>query len=74
MLDLIAPNGVTLSASDEAAPRLLACGWTRVAVTKPRPVDLTALTVAQLRELCDECGIDAPKRATKAQLVSLLKD
>ena len=37
------------------------------------PVNLSALTVAQLRELCDERGIEAPKRATKAQLLELLE-
>ena len=35
--------------------------------------DLAALTVAQLRSLCEECGIEAPKRATKTQLVGLLE-
>jgi len=36
------------------------------------PEDLSALTVARLRELCDERGIEAPRRATKAQLIELL--
>jgi len=35
--------------------------------------DLSALTAAQLRELCGERGIEAPKRATKAQLIALLE-
>lgn len=35
--------------------------------------DLSALTVARLRELCEERGIEAPRRATKAQLVALLE-
>lgn len=35
--------------------------------------DLSALTVARLRELCGERGIEAPRRATKAQLVTLLE-
>ena len=35
--------------------------------------DLSALTVATLRGLCGERGINAPKRATKAQLVELLE-
>ena len=34
--------------------------------------DLASLTVPQLRELCAERGVEAPKRATKAQLVLLL--
>lgn len=36
------------------------------------PEDLAALTVTQLRELCDVRGIEVPKKATKAQLVALL--
>lgn len=41
---------------------------------EPEPTqDLSALTVAQLRELCGERGIEAPKRATKAQLLELLE-
>ena len=71
MLDLIAPNGAMVRASDEAAPLLRANGWTQAGGSAPNE-DLTALTVAQLRELCDERGIDAPKKATKAQLVALL--
>ena len=37
-------------------------------------VDFGAMTVAQLRELCAERGIDAPKRATKGQLIELLSE
>lgn len=73
MLDLIAPNGCVVHASDEAAPALMANGWTR-AIPAPEHVDLTALTVAQLRELCAGRGVDAPKRATKAQLIELLDE
>ena len=41
---------------------------------EPEPTqDLSALTVAALRVLCDERGIEAPKRATKAQLIALLE-
>lgn len=71
MPDLISPNGVPMCASDEAAPRLLVNGWLRVNVVADTD-DLSALTVAQLRELCAGRGIEAPKRATKAQLVALL--
>ena len=71
MLDLIAPNGVTVHASDEAAPRLLMDGWAR-AETPGRVVDPTKLTNAELRAMCEGRGIDAPKRATKAQLLALL--
>lgn len=34
--------------------------------------DFTGLTVAELKALCDERGIDYAKKATKAQLLSLL--
>ena len=74
MLDLIAPNGVAIHASDEAAPALLANGWARVIEHEPEPVDLTALTVAALRAMCEDRGISAPKKATKAQLVALLTE
>ena len=37
----------------------------------PAP-DLSAMTCAELRALCAERGVTAPKRATKAQLVALL--
>jgi hypothetical protein len=40
---------------------------------EPEPVNLSALTVATLQGLCGERGIDAPKRATKAQLIALLE-
>ena len=35
--------------------------------------DLTTLTNARLAEMCAERGIEAPRRATKAQLVALLE-
>lgn len=31
-----------------------------------------SMTVAQLRAACEERGIDAPRKATKAQLLGLL--
>ncbi len=34
--------------------------------------DLTVLTVARLKALCDERGVTYPKKATKAQLLALL--
>lgn len=44
-------------------------------VAEPEPTqDLSALTVARLRELCGERGIETPKRATKAQLIGLLEE
>ena len=64
-----------VDASPEHAALLLAAGWVRVTPAQPNePTDLTALTVAQLRELCVERGVDAPKRVTKAQLVQLLSE
>lgn len=69
---LTAPNGVPVDASESAAPALLAAGWQPVA--HEEPIDLSALTVARLHELCAERGIDAPRRATKAQLVALITD
>lgn len=35
--------------------------------------DLSELTVAELKELCNERGIEVPKRAKKAQLIELLE-
>ena len=72
---LLTYNGGTIDAADEVSARLLANGWQRV---KPKAdqeptQDLSALTVARLRELCGERGIQAPKRATKAQLLELLE-
>lgn len=73
---LRATNGVLVDASETATPKLLAEGWcpvVRPETTQHKPqADLSALTVAQLRELCAERGVDAPRRATKAQLVALL--
>ena len=37
-------------------------------------VDLAELTVAKLKALCAERGIDVPKQAKKADLVALLKE
>jgi hypothetical protein len=72
-MDFVALNGVVIHASDGMADRLLAAGWRRADATEqPKPIDLSGMTVAQLRALCGELGIDAPKRATKAQLVQLL--
>ena len=36
-------------------------------------VDLSSLTVATLRELCEERGIEVPKKAKKAELIALLE-
>ena len=72
---LTAPNGCAVDACEGAVPLLMAAGWRIAAPDEARPLpDLSALTVAQLRVLCDERGIDAPKRATKAQLAALLTE
>ena len=49
-------------------------GAERLTTPEPETQDLTAFTVAKLRALCEERGIEAPKRSTKAQLIELLKD
>ena len=36
-------------------------------------VDLSTLTVATLRALCEERGIEAPGKAKKAELIALLE-
>ena len=36
--------------------------------------DLSGLTVAELKSLCGERGLEFPKKATKAQLLALLGD
>lgn len=81
MVELVAPNGGAFQASDEAAPLLLAEGWSRPRAAAPGPADgaaceqgtdLMALTAAKLRAMCAERGIEPPKKATKAQLAELL--
>lgn len=72
---LLTYNGGIIDAADEFSARLLANGWQRVEPEQSSDdaQDLSTLTVARLRELCDERGIDAPKRATKTQLIALLE-
>lgn len=71
---LRAPNGTLIDASETHARPLLAAGWTPVTEqARPQAVDdLASHTVAELRALCADRGIEAPKRATKARLVELL--
>ena len=68
---LAASNGCVVDACATAAPLLLAAGW-QPDGQPGAEVDLTALTVAAFRAMCDERGVEAPKRATKAQLIELL--
>lgn len=72
---LLTYNGGIIDAADEFSAHLLANGWQRVTSerTAEDSQDLFVLTVAQLSELCDERGIEAPKRATKAQLIAPLE-
>jgi len=46
--------------------------WPPEAAGDEKVGDLAGLTVARLRELCDERGAKAPRKATKAQLLALL--
>lgn len=64
------PRSAFVAAQMAANPAL-------VSLDAPEPdymQDLTSYTVAQLRELCAERGIETPKRATKAQLIGLLEE
>lgn len=69
-------NGATVDATDEHAALLLDAGWHRVEPTTQElhETDLSALTVAQLKSLCADRGIDVPRRATKAQIIALLTE
>lgn len=62
------PRSAFVAAQMAANPALV----TLDAPESEQAQDLAALTVAQLRSLCEERGIDYPKKATKAQLVELL--
>lgn len=67
---------------DAQAAHMAVFGWERVddvvaaaAEITGEPVsDLEALTVAQLRTVANERGIDVPARATKAELISALEE
>ena len=58
--------------TEEAATELISDEASPVPGELAETADLDAMSAAELRELCDERGIDAPKRATKAQLIALL--
>jgi len=64
------PSSAFVAAQMAANPALV----TLDAPESEQARDLAALTVAQLRSLCEERGIEAPKRATKTQLVGLLEE
>ena len=70
-------TGAVYQPRDKTVERMMAANPAFVALDADRPkvaapTDLAALTVAQLRALCADRGVDAPKRATKAQLIALL--
>ena len=68
-------TGATYEPRTDFAERMMAADPALVPLGRPvvaTPTDYAALTVARLRELCAERGIEAPKRATKAQLIGLL--
>ena len=46
--------------------------YERIAEAAPASEDLSKLTVAQLRALCAERGVEVPKGARKADIISLL--
>lgn len=67
--------GDQFDGTDGRVAELAALGIVAVAVDAPaESVDLSALTVEKLRELCADRGIEVPKRATKAQLIALLDE
>ena len=58
----------------EREAELGAAGYVAVCATPaPEAADLSALTNPQLKALAEARGLDVPKRATKAQLLSLLE-
>lgn len=72
------PN-TTVELTDERAAELSAKGFVELAPGAAPPpaeeaaTDLGAMTAAQLRDLIAERGGSAPKRATKAQLLSIAR-
>lgn len=72
------PN-TTVELTDERAAELSARGFVEPAPGAAPPpaeeaaADLGAMTAAQLRDLIAERGGSAPKRATKAQLLSIAR-
>lgn len=65
-------TGATYEPRTEFAAAQMSSNPALVAECDDLTVDLASLTVATLRALCAERGVEAPKKATKAQLVELL--
>lgn len=65
-------TGATYEPRTEFAATQMAANPALVAEGDNLAVDLSSLTVATLRALCEERGIAAPSKATKARLVELL--
>ena len=67
-------EGDTFVGDDSAIRQLAAKGYLRVGDEDVREdVDLAALTVAELRSLCEERGVEVPKRVRKADLLARLR-
>ena len=70
--------GETFEATEERAAQIAAAlpGYVTYEVAEarpePEPVDLTKLTVATLKALCKERGVEVPAKAKKADLIALL--
>lgn len=60
--------GDVLEVPDDVAAELAARGWATDA-----PADLASLTVAELRALAAERGVELPDRAPKAELIAVLE-
>ena len=68
--------GEAFDATPERAAQLLERlpeGYVTVEAPEAPKPDYGSMTVAQLRTLCGERGIDAPKKAKKAELIALLE-
>lgn len=66
--------GETFKATEERARQIDAKLPGYIAYVVEESVDLSKMTVAQLKELAAERGIEVPSGAKKAQLVSLLEE
>lgn len=67
--------GETYDATDAEAERLVRRGLAEPVGAQPAgdAPSLGGMTAAQLRALCAKRGVEAPRKATKAQLMELLE-